>query len=96
MVKIYEERMKSNFDGTIIDIETIGEFSGRFRDSRKYKQIIPVIFGFIDSDGLTIYYAENKDSLKELNEKIILKIDILKRPFYAFNCSFEMGVFSIV
>jgi len=93
MVIIHKEKLKSNFDGTIIDIETIGEFSNEYNDSRKYKQILPVIFGFIDRNGLSIYCAKNEGSLDKLKNEIPPLLDNLERPFYAFNCHFEMGVF---
>ncbi len=93
MILIQKEKIKSKFDGTIIDIETIGEFSNKYKDSRIYKQIQSVIFGFIDNSGLSIYCAKNKESLGELEDKISPLLDNLKRPFYAFNCNFEMGVF---
>lgn len=93
MILIHEEKLKSNLDGTIIDIETIGEFSNEYKDSRVYKEIESVIFGFIDSSGLSIYCAKNKGSLEKLKNEIPSLLDNLKRPFYAFNCHFEMGVF---
>ena len=92
MVLIHQEELESEFEGTIIDIETIGEFCNEFKDSRKYKQIQTVIFGFIDSNVLTIHCAKRIESLEKLTNKIIQLLDELKRPFYAFNCNFEMGV----
>ena len=35
----YEERTNSNFEGTIIDIETTGEFNKSYDDSRQYRDI---------------------------------------------------------
>ena len=52
MVKIYDEEIKSDFDGAIIDLETIGYFDDRYEDSRRYRDIIPVIFGFINRTGI--------------------------------------------
>jgi len=92
MVLIHQEKLESNFDGTIIDIETIGKFSNQYDDSRQYKQIQTVIFGFIDNRGLSIYCAKSIDSLKKLTNKIMQLLGDLKRPYYAFNCNFEMGV----
>lgn len=37
MLKYYQEEIISEFKGTIIDIETIGEFDNRFNDSRRYR-----------------------------------------------------------
>ncbi len=48
MIQKHSENVGSNFDGTIIDIETIGSFERNYNDSRYYQNIIPVIFGFID------------------------------------------------
>ncbi len=92
MVLIHKEELESDFDGTIIDIETIGEFSNQYNDSRKYKQIQTVIFGFINNSGISIHCAKSKESLEKLTNKITQILDDLKRPFYAFNCNFEMGV----
>ena len=92
MVLIYKERTKSDFEGTIIDIETIGNFAD-FNDSRRYKNIEPVIFGFIYSEGLSIYCAKNEKSINNLKRKISLILDMLNRPFCAFNNNFERGVF---
>lgn len=92
MVRIYKEKIKSNFDGTIIDIETIGNFCN-FSDSRRYMNIVPVIFGYINRDGLSILCAKSKNSIHILKQKIIERINTLERPFHAFNCDFESGVF---
>ena len=92
MVLIHQEQMESNFNGTIIDIETIGEFSNQYNDSRKYKQIQTVIFGFINNSELSIHCAKSIESLEKLANKITQLLEGLKRPFYAFNCNFEMGV----
>lgn len=92
MVKIYKEKVKSNFMGTIIDIETIGDFCS-FPDSRTYKDIVPVIFGYINNKELSILCAKKKQSIKLLKNKIDEMLEKLKKPFYAFNCDFERGVF---
>ena len=92
MIEIYKEKVKSNFDGAIIDIETIGNFND-FNDSRRYKQILPVIFGFIDSGKLSIYCAKKRESIGKLQEEVSLMLGGLEKPFHAFNCIFEQGVF---
>lgn len=93
MVKLHEEKIKnSNFEGTIIDLETIGEFNRIYKDSRQYLNIKPVIFGYINSDYLQIHCAKKTDSLIKLQKIIIDELDSLDRPFYAFNCDFERGV----
>lgn len=92
MVKVHNEKIKSDFDGTIIDIETIGNFCS-YADSRRYIEIIPVILGHINKEGITIFCAKNKDSIDKLRCKINELLETLPRPFHAFNCNFESGVF---
>ncbi len=48
----HKENINSDFEGTIIDMETIGEFDNRYNDSRRYKNIETVIFGFINKHRL--------------------------------------------
>ncbi|MGA2319089.1 MAG: hypothetical protein ABSG71_22330 [Thermodesulfobacteriota bacterium] len=92
MVKIYDEGIKSDFEGTIIDLETIGYFDDRYEDSRRYRDIIPVIFGYIHRDGIRILCAKDRDSISELGTEIIKVLDSIEKPFYAFNTHFERGV----
>lgn len=92
MVKVYEEVESSDFEGTIIDIETIGDFDYNYSDSRKYRSLLPVIFGLITNSGLKIYYVEKKKEIGDLEQKIIKVLPRLKTPFYAFNCEFETCV----
>ena len=92
MVKIYDEEIKLDFDGTIIDLETIGYFDDRYEDSRRYRDIIPVIFGYINKDGIRILCAKDQDSISGLGIEIIKLLDSLEKPFYAFNTHFERGV----
>lgn len=91
MVKIYEEKLNESFEGTIIDIETIGNFDRKFKDSRQYKQIQTVIFGCINKNKLCIYSVEEDNNEKLLNE-INNILNNLEKPFYAFNSDFERGV----
>ena len=92
MILEYKEDISSNFEGTVIDIETIGEFDDRYDDSRHYKEIQPVIFGFINRHSLHILCAEGRASIRDLRTRIGEIIDSLERPFYAFNSEFERGV----
>ena len=92
MIIEYKEDISSNFEGTIIDIETIGEFDNRYNDSREYKYIQQVIFGFISGQGLHIFFVRERKEIAELNEKVAELISSLERPFYAFNTDFERGV----
>ena len=88
----HKEDISSNFEGTIIDIETIGEFLNQYPDSRRYKDIQLVIFGFINRYTLHILCAEGIEAINELRERAAMIIDSLERPFYAFNADFERGV----
>ena len=95
MIIEHKEDIISDFEGTIIDIETIGEFNARYRntnDSREYQYIRPVIFGLITGQGLHIFYVRERKEVTELNEKVAKTIYDLKRPFYAFNTAFEQSV----
>ena len=93
-MKIDKEDTSSDFEGTIIDLETTGAFDQRFNDSRRYANIRPVLFGFITNSGLEIHCAENDIDMKKLHEKISGILVDLQRPFYSFNAHFEMGVLS--
>ena len=95
MILEYKEEIASDFKGTIIDIETIGEFNGRYRntgDWREYEGIQQVIFGLINSQHLQILWVKKKEEITDLNDRISSIIDKLEKPFYAFNLSFEKSV----
>lgn len=91
-VKIVKEPVISEFDGTIIDLETIGNFTNEYEDSRRYSKIRPVFFGYITKKGIEIHCAEKKADIEELLSNIQKIIPALPRPFHAFNTPFEMGV----
>ena len=92
MIIEHKKDISSNFEGTIIDIETTGEFLNQYNDSRRYKDIKLVIFGFINRYTLHIFCAKGIEAISELKEKTWKIINSLQRPFYAFNCNFERGV----
>jgi hypothetical protein len=81
------------FDGTIIDLETIGNFRNFFNDSRRYSQITPVILGFINNEGIRIHCAKSIDSIEKLRKDIreVMKELVFRRPLFAFNTDFERG-----
>ncbi|MGB2800609.1 MAG: hypothetical protein WBC55_07075 [Dehalococcoidia bacterium] len=93
MIIKHKETVKSNFKGTVIDIETIGSFRDQYRNSRRYEEIRMVILGFIDRNALEIFCAEDERSIDELIGETRKIINGLERPFYAFNSEFERGVF---
>jgi len=91
----HKEDISSNFEGTIIDIETVGKFDERYRytnDSREYRYIQQVIFGFINKHSLNIFCAKERKAISDLGAETLKLITSLQRPFYAFNCNFERGV----
>jgi len=92
MLKRYHERVTSYFRGTIIDIESCGNFCRQFADSREYKDIIPTIFGRINCYELTILCALGKAALAELKLEMGKLVPALERPLFAFHCDFEQGV----
>ena len=102
VLELHEDKDLS-FIGTIIDIETTGEYcntykirgTGNPRDSRVYKDLKMVIFGYMNKQGLHIYCAKGIEGIFEVKEaaKQILVATEKERPFYAFNCHQEMGVF---
>ena len=92
MVIVHSEEIKSDFEGTIIDIETIGEFSRVHQDSRQYQNIIPVIFGYIDKNRLEIHCARKIESIEKLKNTVSQILPQLRKPLYAFNSVFEKGV----
>lgn len=92
MILGHKEDTSSNFEGTVIDIETIGEFLNQYSDSRRYKSIQLVILGFINRHALCIFCAKGMEAINELKERTGNTIDKLEKPFYAFNSEFERGV----
>lgn len=92
MIIEHEEDIVSDFEGTIIDIETIGEFLNQYPDSRRYRSIHLVIFGFINKSALRIFCANEIAAINELKETTMDIVDSLERPFYAFNTDFERSV----
>jgi hypothetical protein len=82
-----------DFEGTIIDIESIGDFNQKYKyDSRNYINIKQVILGYITKKELHIHCATNPPEIEELRLRTPAIINDLAKPFYAFNCNFESGV----
>jgi hypothetical protein len=91
-MKIIEEKVVSKFAGTIIDLETIGEFDRRFNDSRQYSLQKPVFFGYITQEGLNIICAEELSETSKLFSQVKELLPKLEKPLHSFNTHFEMGV----
>ena len=92
MVIVYSQQVDSDLEGTVIDIETTGEFCRDHVDSRLYQNIIPVIFGYIYKDALRVLCAERFEDVEELKKNIVQILPQLRKPLFAFNCCFEKGV----
>lgn len=94
VVIVHCEVAKSPLKGTIIDIETLGEFCREYGDcdSRQYQNFVPMIFGYIDKNRLKIYCAKSNKLPEKLKTTIAEVLPDLARPLYAFNCNFERGV----
>lgn len=91
----YEETVNVDFNGTVLDIETIGDFDKRYKNSNKskeYANLKQIIFGYIQSKHIRIYCATNESGISELCGLSSRIIGNVARPYYAFNCSFESGV----
>lgn len=93
MIIEYEESVISDIQGTVIDIETIGGFDRLHKqDSRQYRELKQVILGYTDRENLHIYCANGFEEINELKEMTANIVESLERPFFAFNCEFESGV----
>jgi len=61
-IQSLEEEAIGDIDGTVIDIETIGDFDKRYKgDSREYRNLKQVILGYIDSERLCVYCANGTE-----------------------------------
>jgi hypothetical protein len=93
VIQEFSEESKSDFAGTILDIETIGDFDKAYQyDSRHYRNLKQVILGYITKDGLKIYCAKSPEGIETLKLMTPQIFGALPRPYYAFNCNFESGV----
>lgn len=88
-----ERRLNEKMEGTIIDLESIGEFNGG-AGIDQYRQIRPIVAGFFCDDRIEILYitGETEKDFKCLRTAVLKKLQKVNRPFYAFNSDFEMGV----
>jgi len=93
MIQEYHEDLRSEFKGTIMDIETIGDFDRAYpADSRRFRFIQQVILGYINQSHLHIYCAVDDEDIEKLRVRTPEILATLERPYYAFNCEFESGV----
>lgn len=75
--------------GTIIDIETIGDFNIEYpsTDSRYYENLQPTIFGYLTKDYMMQYCAEGENEINKLTR--IMAEEPLDEPYFALNTRFE-------
>jgi len=90
MLITHSEKNDLQFNGSIIDLETVGYFC-KYDDSRCYQKLELTIFGYINKDELKILCAKGEETIAELKEKSSKIIHSLEKPFFAYNCCFEMG-----
>lgn len=99
--KVYRETVGTDFEGTIVDIETIGDFTEVGKsyppDGQdylgRYKKIMITTVGLLSEGELTVHIAKDKESLEKFKSRAISIMTDLSRPTYAFNKSFEEGCY---
>jgi len=96
MVQDRQEPTEMRLKGTIIDIESIGEFDRSYPswDPRQYANIKPTIFGYITYGTLVQYCAEGEEEIGQVIEIMSESLPRLENPFFALNCDFERNIIS--
>lgn len=97
--KIRKEQVDCDFEGTIVDLETIGPFtpvSSRRPEFgqdfiRKYEKIKVTTVGTLSDGVLQIAIALGPEHLDEFGKKALSIVSQSDRPLYAFNKPFEEG-----
>ena len=94
MVLEFREPISMRRKGTIVDLESIGDFDRTYPDwdPRQYTNIRPTIFGYLTENILVQYCAEGEDEIPELIDIMKLTLPKLADPFYALNSHFERCV----
>ena len=94
MVREHREHSSMRIKGTIIDLESTGEFDRAYPpwDPRQYANISPTIFGYITGKALVQHCAEGEKQIHEIIEIMKEVLPGLEQPFYALNCNFEKSV----
>ncbi len=97
--KIRKEQADCNFEGTIVDLETIGPFihvsSRRLEFGqdfiRKYRKIKVTTVGTLSDGVLQIAIALGPEHLDMFGKEVLSIVSQSDRPLYAFNKPFEEG-----
>jgi len=94
MVREHREPSSMRIKGTIIDLESTGEFDREYPswDPRQYANISPTIFGYITGETLIQHCAEGEEEIQDIVEIMKDALPGLEEPFYALNCNFEKHV----
>lgn len=94
MVIFRKQEAETIFKGTVIDLETTGNFNDAYpsSDVRRYEYHKPTIFGYLTNDILVQYCAEGFEEISRLTRIMDEVLPTLDPPFYALNCYFERGV----
>ena len=96
MIIEHKENISSDFYGTIIDIEFIGNFNRFYSidDARRYEDTKLIIFGFMNKEFLHIHCAKGIEGIAELYVKTGEIMDSLEKPLLAlaFHCDVTSGV----
>ncbi len=81
-------------EGTIIDLETIGPIRNRFKDTRRYENVRPYLFGYLSGNTIFQRYVEKPEHIPQLEQWIKKAIitNLFEVPLYAFFTEFETGV----
>ena len=81
------------FEGTIIDLETIGPLHDSLKDTKRYEEAKPYLFGYLTGNMIVQKYVEKSDHIPALL-KFIKETNLTEfpKPFYAFFVEFESGV----
>ena len=82
-----------SFEGTIIDLETIGPIHDGLKATKRYEDVKPYLLGYLTGNMIVQKYVEKSDHIPALLE-YIKKTDFadFPQPFYAFFVEFESGV----
>lgn len=94
-----KEMRDSRIDGTIIDIETTGDFQkspdpGDMQDYLvRYEKIKITAVGTLNKNSIMVFVAKGRQSLSRFQEKAIRIMSSAGHPLYAFNKSFEEGCY---
>lgn len=82
--------------GTIIDIETTGEFDEKYDppDLRRFGDIKPTLFGYLVDDVIVQHCAESIDDIQDLVDYMTYTIPLLQQPFFALYTPFERHLLS--